>query len=39
MTGRNASSLLKLAVSWIVVGVPAAWGIVQVVIKSLTLFR
>lgn len=25
--------------SWLVVGLPAAWGISQVVVKSLALFR
>lgn len=29
----------KLAASWLVVGIPAAWGVAQVVLKSLALFR
>ncbi|MEO7964307.1 MAG: oxalate:formate antiporter [Gemmatimonadaceae bacterium] len=33
------SQTLELAISWLVVGIPAAWGIWQVVIKSLALFR
>jgi len=30
---------LKVAVAWIVVLVPAAWGVAQVVSKSAALFR
>jgi hypothetical protein len=30
---------VALAISWLVVGVPAAWGVTQVVLKSLALFR
>lgn len=29
----------KLVASWLFVGVPAAWGIAQVLVKSLALFR
>lgn len=29
----------KLALGWLVVGIPAAWGVAQVVVKSLALFR
>ena len=29
----------KLAAAWLVVGLPAAWGVSQVVLKSLALFR
>lgn len=29
----------KLVASWLVVGMPAAWGVAQVIVKSLTLFR
>ncbi len=32
-------SRLALWVSWLVVGIPAAWGVSQVVVKSLALFR
>jgi hypothetical protein len=30
---------LALVASWLVVGVPAAWGVYQVVIRALALFR
>lgn len=29
----------KLVAGWLVVGIPAAWGVAQVVVKSLALFR
>ncbi|MFN8579902.1 MAG: hypothetical protein U0163_02845 [Gemmatimonadaceae bacterium] len=34
-----AGDRLAVAVSWIVVGIPALWGVSQVVVKSLALFR
>lgn len=36
--GRQTSPIL-IAVAWLVVGVPLAWGISQTVIKSMPLFR
>ncbi len=30
---------LKLVVAWLVVGIPAAWGVAQVLAKSMALFR
>ena len=30
---------VKVALAWLFVGIPAAWGIYQVVQKSLDLFR
>jgi hypothetical protein len=30
---------LRLALSWLVVGIPAAWGVAQTVIKVAGLFR
>jgi hypothetical protein len=30
---------LKLVLSWIFVGVPALWGVSQVFVKSLALFK
>jgi len=30
---------VKLVVAWLVVGIPAAWGVAQVVAKSMALFR
>lgn len=38
----NASSgsiVIKLALSWALVGIPLAWGVWQVFKKSLDLFR
>jgi hypothetical protein len=29
----------KLVLSWLFVGIPAAWGVAQVVVKSAALFR
>jgi hypothetical protein len=29
----------RLIVSWAIVGIPLAWGVWQVVLKSLALFR
>jgi len=44
--GRNGSSAprspllrMKLIVAWTLVGIPLAWGVSQVVVKSLDLFR
>ena len=34
-----ASERVKVVLSWLVVGIPAAWGVAQVVEKSLALFR
>jgi hypothetical protein len=36
---RGAGNVLALIVSWLVVGIPAAWGVVQVVVRSFALFR
>jgi hypothetical protein len=33
------SSLLSLAIAWIVVAIPLGWGVYQTVVKSLPLFR
>jgi hypothetical protein len=33
------TSPLMLAVAWVVVGIPLAWGVYQTAIKSLPLFR
>ncbi len=29
----------KLVAGWLVVGIPAAWGVAQVIAKSMALFR
>lgn len=48
MTPPNESSLpsddttlqlVPLALSWALVGIPAFWGVWQVVVKSMALFR
>jgi len=36
---REAGDVFALVASWLVVGIPALWGIAQVVVKSLALFR
>ena len=36
---HGSGEMLAVIVSWIIVGIPAAWGVVQVVVKSLALFR
>jgi hypothetical protein len=35
-TSRN--SLLRMALSWVIVGLPLGWGVYQTVLKSLPLF-
>jgi len=35
----DPQAAVKLAVAWLVVGLPAAWGIWQVFVKSLALFK
>jgi hypothetical protein len=32
-------STLKLVLSWLVVGIPGAWGVYHVVVSALELFR
>lgn len=36
---QAASSPLPLIVSWLVVGLPLAWGIIETLKKSLALFQ
>ena len=36
---RAPSQALRLLIAWTVVGVPALWGVSQVIAKSLALFR
>jgi hypothetical protein len=38
-TGVRPTSLLQLIAAWALVGVPLAWGVWQVVVKSMDLFR
>ncbi len=35
---QSNSSVLKLTLSWAIVGLPLAWGVYQTVLKSLPLF-
>lgn len=39
MTEPGKSSPVALALAWLVVGVPLAWGVSQTFIKSLALFK
>jgi len=41
MNERDAAGVerLKLTLAWAIVGIPALWGVAQVVTKSLALFR
>jgi hypothetical protein len=36
---RNPSMVVRLIAAWAVVGIPLAWGVWQVLVKSLVLFR
>jgi hypothetical protein len=36
---RGSSQVLLLVFAWLVVGIPAAWGVTQTVKQSLNLFR
>ncbi len=36
---RRASSLAPLVGAWLVVGIPFAYGVYQVLVKALALFR
>jgi len=38
-TPASAANALKIALSWAFVGIPALWGVGQVVEKTLALFR
>ncbi len=38
-TSEGTSSPVSIALAWIAVGMPLAWGVYQTVIKSLALFR
>lgn len=39
MSDSSRRQTLALVVAWLVVGVPMAWGVLQVIRKSLDLFR
>jgi hypothetical protein len=38
-TGARPTSLLHLIAAWALVAVPLGWGVWQVVVKSMDLFR
>jgi hypothetical protein len=35
---KSTNSVLRIALSWAIVGLPLAWGVYQTVLKSLPLF-
>jgi hypothetical protein len=35
---RNGSSTVKLALAWLAVGLPLAWGVVETLKKAMALF-
>lgn len=37
-TTTDRSSPVTIALAWLAVGVPLAWGVLQTIIKSLALF-
>jgi hypothetical protein len=39
MTSSRKNQTLALVVAWLIVGVPLAWGVWQVFVKSLDLFK
>ena len=39
MTESGKSSPVALALAWLAVGVPLAWGVAQTIVKSLALFK
>jgi hypothetical protein len=39
MKQTGTSSPIAIALAWLVVGLPLAWGVSQTIVKSLALFR
>jgi hypothetical protein len=39
MTETRKSSSLAVALAWLAVGIPLAWGVSQTLIKAMALFR
>jgi hypothetical protein len=35
---KSKNSPLRIALSWVIVGLPLAWGVYQTLLKSLPLF-
>lgn len=38
-TDEGRSSPIALALAWLAVGAPLAWGVMQTIIKSMALFK
>jgi hypothetical protein len=38
-TAAKRSSPITIALAWLAVGIPLAWGVSQTIIKSLALFK
>ena len=39
MTESGKSSPVALALAWLAVGIPLAWGVSQTIVKSMALFE
>lgn len=39
MNGTRSHNILRLIVSWAIVGIPSLWAIWQVIVKTLVLFQ
>jgi hypothetical protein len=39
MNQTGKSSPISIALAWLAVGLPLAWGVSQTIVKSLALFR
>ncbi len=39
MTQSGKSSPVALALAWLAVGIPLAWGVSQTIVKSMALFK
>ena len=39
MTEAGKSSPVALALAWLAVGIPLAWGVSQTIVKSMALFK
>lgn len=39
MSDTGKSSPIALALAWLAVGVPLAWGVSQTIVKSMALFK
>ncbi len=39
MTESGKSSPVALALAWLAVGIPLAWGVSQTIVKSMALFK